>query len=285
MGVWLAPEALTAAQLAATAGRIEEMGYQTLWFAETFGRDPFATAAFLGARTERLELATGIASIFNRHPGAMRQGADAVAEMTGGRFTLGLGVSSPAIVEKARKLDYSKPLTQLDAYLDQYESSRYFAVPPAEPVPVVLAAVGPKMLELAARRTSGALTYNMTPEHTARARAALGPDKLLAVEQKVMLTTDADLARRTAASVLSFYQRAPGYRNGWKSLGFTDEEIDTPSPEYLDAIVAWGDEEKVRARLDEHLAAGADHLCIQPLHREHGIVVVDEAALRAFAPD
>jgi probable F420-dependent oxidoreductase len=284
LGVWLAPEAFAAPELAALAGTVESLGYETLWFAETFGRDPFALATFLGTHSERLRLGTGIANIFHRHAGAMRQGAFTVAEMTGGRFTLGLGVSSPAIVERARGIDYHRPLSQLVTYLDRYDESPYFAVPPPEPPPVVLAALGPKMLELAAARTAGALTYNMTPAHTATARAALGDGPLLAVEQKVLLGTDADQARGTAATVLRFYQRAPGYRRAWHSLGFTDADIDTPSAAFLDAVVAWGDADAVQARIDAHLAAGADHVCLQPLHPEHGILALDQAALRAFAP-
>jgi probable F420-dependent oxidoreductase len=283
-GVWLAPEALTATELAAVASTIEDLGYERLWFAETFGRDPFALAAFLGAHTGSLGLATGIANIFHRHPGAMKQGALAVAEMTGGRFTLGLGVSSPAIVERARGVDYHRPLSQLATYLTRYDEAPYFAIRPAEPPPIVLAALGPRMLRLGAERSAGVLTYNMTPEHTAQARATLGDGPLLAVEQKVLLCTDADQARATAASVLRFYQRAPGYRRAWNALGFSDDDIDTPSARYLDAVVAWGDEDAIRSRLDAHRAAGADHVCIQPLHPTHGIVVVDEAALAAFAP-
>jgi probable F420-dependent oxidoreductase len=284
MGVWFAPEALAIAEVGSVASTIESLGYETLWYAETFGRDPFALGAYLGTRTSTLRIATGIANIFNRHAGVMKQGAYTLAEMTGGRFTMGLGVSSPDIVVKARGADYSRPLTQLAEYLDRYEKGLYFSVPPLEPPPIVLAALGPKMLELANSRNLGVLTYNVTPEHTARARAALGPGDYLAVEQKVILSTDASLARATAASTLKFYRRAPGYRRAWHSLGFTDEDIDTPSERYLDAIVAWGTEDQIRARLDEHIAAGATHVCIQPLHPESGILQVDHDALRAFAP-
>jgi probable F420-dependent oxidoreductase len=124
----------------------------------------------------------------------------------------------------------------------------------------------------------------MTPEHTARARAALGPDKLLAVEQKVVLSPSAETSRATSARVLRFYQKAPGYRRAWNALGFTDEDIDTPSARYLDAVVAWGSEDVIRERIEAHVAAGADHVCLQPLHPEGGIFAIDHDALRAFAP-
>lgn len=284
LGVWFAPEGIASPDLVTSTRLMEDLGYETFWLAETFGRDPFALAAYLGAHTRTIKLATGIANVFHRHPGAMKQAANTVAEQTGGRFILGLGISSPAIVQKVRKLDYSKPVTYLRNYLDDYASSRYFAVPPPEEVPIVLAALGPKMMKIARERSAGALTYNMTPEHTAAAREALGPDRVLAVEQKVILGASTETARATAAGVLKFYQKAPGYRRAWNDLGYTDQDIDEASSRYVDGVVAWGDEAAIRARLDEHVAAGADHVCIQPLHPEAGIGAIDENALRAFAP-
>jgi probable F420-dependent oxidoreductase len=284
LGVWLAPEGLTAAQLTAFAARLDTSGYSALWVAETFGRDPFALTAALGAATERLVLATGIANIFNRHPGVMKQGAYSVAEQTGGRFVLGLGVSSPQIVAKARGLDYSRPLTRMREYLDAMAASPYLAVEPPGEVPVVLAALGPKMLALAAERTRGAHTYNVPPEHTAYAREVLGPDAWLCVEQKVMLTDDAAGARATAAKMLKFYQRAPGYRNAWNRLGFSDDDIDQMADRFVDALVAWGDAAALRSRVDAHFDAGATHVCVQPLHPERGIGALDERVLDALAP-
>lgn len=284
LGVWAAPEGLAAGEVQRLAARVEELGYSTLWLAETFGRDPFALAAALGAVTTQLTLATGIANVYNRHAGVMKQAANTVAEQTGGRFVLGLGVSSPQIVEQQRGLSYKRPLTYLRGYLDSYYVAPYLAVAPPSPVPVVLAALGPKMLELAAERTAGALTYNITPEHTASARTILGDRATLYVEQKVILTTDASQARATAAGMLRFYRRAPGYRTAWRSLGFTDDDIDGPSDRWLDAIVAWGDEAAIRRRVDAHFDAGADHVCIQVLHPDQGIGAVDDRALEALAP-
>ena len=284
LGVWFAPEGIESPDIAKSAQLMEELGYETFWLAETFGRDPFALAAYLGAHTEKLRLATGIANIFHRHPGAMKQAANTVAEQTGGRFILGLGISSPQIVEKIRKIDYSRPVAQLRRYLDDYDASRYLAIPPPEPVPVILAALGPKMLSVAKERSAGAITYNMTPEHTARAREALGPDRILAVEQKVILSTSAEACRKVAAGVLRFYKKAPGYCRAWNALGFTDADIEEASPRLVDAVVAWGSEDAIRERIDAHVAAGADHVCLQPLHPEVGIGAMDHDALRAFAP-
>jgi probable F420-dependent oxidoreductase len=140
------------------------------------------------------------------------------------------------------------------------------------------------MLRLAAERTAGAHSYNVTPEHTAMAREVMGPDAGLMVEQKVLLSTDADQARTTAARVVKFYIKAPGYRRCWNTLGFTDDEIDGLAPRFLDAMVAWGDIDAIRARIDAHAAAGATHVCVQPLHPEQGLGAVDWDVLGALAP-
>ena len=283
-GVWFSPEGISGAEVAAFATRVESLGYTQLWVGETMGRDPFAQLAAIGAATSTLGLATGIANIYHRHPGVMMQGANTVAEQTNGRMTLGIGVSSPAIVNKVRGIEYDKPLSFLRTYLDAMESSMYTSVAPSEPVPIVLAALGPKMLELAAERTAGAHPYNTTPEHTAMAREVMGPDAGLFVEQKVILTEDAERARSTGAKVLKFYSRAPGYVNAWKRMGFTDDDISTQSDRLVDAIVAWETPEQIETRLQEHADAGATHVCIHPLDPAEGQGRPDDAALQAFAP-
>lgn len=283
-GVWASPENLTVDQSATLARRVEELGYSHLWMGETFGRDPFAQAAHLGAVTSRLRLASGIANVYHRHPGVMKQGAYTVAEQTGGRFTLGLGVSSPVIVARMRGLDYDKPLSFMRSYLDAMEQARYTSVAPPEPVPLVLAALGPRMLELAAERSDGAHPYNVTPEHTAFARQVMGPYAGLFVEQKVLLSSDAELSRSTAARVMKFYIRAPGYRNCWKNLGFSDDDIDELSLRFLNAMVVWGDVDVIEQRIGEHFDAGADHVCIQVLHPTEGVAAIDYDALAALAP-
>lgn len=283
-GVWFAPEGLTGSQVRDLGGRVEELGYSTLWVGETFGRDPFAQIAAIGAATSKLVLASGIANIYNRHPGVMLQGANTVAEQTGGRMILGLGVSSPVIVERMRGIEYHKPLSFMRDYLEAMDNARYTSVAPPHQVPRVLAALGPKMLELAAQRCAGAHPYNTTPEHTARARAIIGEDCGLYVEQKVMLTRDASLARETGAKVLKFYSRAPGYRYAWLKMGFTEDDIDGLSARLVDGLIAWGDADAIEARLNEHAQAGASHICIHPLHPDFGQGAVDDAVLAALAP-
>lgn len=282
LGVWAATDGMTAPEAVAFAARIEELGYGTLWLPETMGRDPFVHIAHLGDHTERLVLATGIASIHHRHPGAMLQAANALAEQSGGRFVLALGVSHKPFVEGLRHLDYSKPVATMRSYLDAMDASPYASPAPTQPVPRLLGALGPKMLELAADRTDGAHPYWTTPEHTAEARRILGPGKLLCVEQKVVLTADAVAARDTAEQALGLYRGLPNYRNNWLRLGFTDEEIDGGAERFVDALVAWGDAEAVVAHLRRHLDAGADHACVQAMTPGHAFRP-DQQALAAIA--
>ncbi|MCY3619383.1 MAG: TIGR03620 family F420-dependent LLM class oxidoreductase [Acidimicrobiaceae bacterium] len=281
---WANPEALSAIDVAEFAQKVEDLGYSQLWLAEILGRDPFAQAAHLGAVTSTLGLASGIANVYNRRADAMKRAAYTVAEQTGSRFTLGLGVSSPVIVSKIRGIPYDKPLSYMRSYLDAMDAFEYISVLPRRPLPVVLAALGPRMLELAAERTDGAHTYNATPEHTAFARSVIGPDAKLCVEQKVMLTTDPDQARATCANVMKFYIRAPGYRNCWKSLGFRDDDIDNLSDRFVDAMVAWGDIDTIERRLAEHADAGTTEICIHVLHPTAGSAAIDYDALAALAP-
>lgn len=283
LGVWYFLDAMSSSQAAETAGRIESLGYSTLWVPETMGRDPFTLLAALGAQTTTLQFATGIASIFHRHPGAMVQATNTLAEQTGGRFVLGLGVSHGPMVEGVRKLDYSKPLSQMREYLAAMDASVYMAVPPAEPAVRLLAALGPKMLELSAASADGAHPYFVTPEHTAEARAAIGPDKLLCVEQKVILSTDADAARAAANGQIDRYAALPNYRNNWKRIGFTEDEIEQRSNRFVDHVIVWGDEDRVRAGIQAHYDAGADHVCIQPVGTD-GPLSLDWNLLEALAP-
>lgn len=284
LGVWFAPEGLRAADSVAFAQRLESLGYESLWLGETFGRDPFAHIALLGRETERLTFATGIANIYHRHPGVMKQAANTLAEQMGGRFVLGLGVSSPQIVSGMRGIDYAKPLTYMREYLEGMESAFYASVAPAAPVPIVLAALGPKMIALSGEKTAGAHTYNVTPEHTVFAKEILGSDAELVVEQKVLLESDASKAREIAKKALKFYRKAPGYRNAWKRLGFSEDEIDGAAARYLDGMVAWGSDSDIRARIDAHFAAGATQVLVQPLHPEHGVGTVDWKVIEALAP-
>jgi probable F420-dependent oxidoreductase len=282
-GVWYFTDGMAAGEAADFAGHLETLGYSTLWLPDTVGRDPFAHIAYLATQTTTLNFATGIASIFHRHPGPMKQVANTLGEQTGGRFMLGLGVSHGPMVAGLRGLDYSKPLTQMREYLAAMDSQPFRGHTPTDPVPVVLAALGPKMLELSATASDGAHPYWTTPEHTAQARELMGPDALLCVEQKVCLSTDASAAREAAKAAISIYADLPNYRNNWLRLGFTEDEIQHRDNRFIDAVVVWGDEARLRAGIQAHYDAGATHVCIQPLSVE-GPGVLDRQALDVLAP-
>jgi probable F420-dependent oxidoreductase len=284
-GVWWPTDAMPAADAAEFASWLEGLGYGALWIPETLGRDPFAHAAHLLGNTSSLVVATGIANIFNRHPGSMRQAQLTLAEQSGGRFLLGAGVSHAPIVAGVRKLDYSKPLTSMREHLQGMADSMYMAPPPEEAPKTVIAALGPKMLELAASAADGAHPYWTTPDHTAQAKAVLGPDKLLCVEQKVVLSSDAEEARTTARAALAVYIALPNYFKNWFRLGFDESDlVDGGSDRLIDALVPWGTVDQIEARLQEHMDAGATHLCLQPLKPNARMGDPDREALEALAP-
>ncbi|MEY2473658.1 MAG: hypothetical protein QOK28_2987 [Actinomycetota bacterium] len=284
-GVWTHTETMSGADAVALAQRVESLVYSTLWLPETAGKDPFALIGMLAANTTELRFATGIANIFHRHPGVMKQAAMTLAEQSGGRFILGIGVSHGPMVAGLRGLDYSKPLASMSSYLDGYDSAPYMAFPPSEPPKRVLAALGPKMLELARDKADGAHPYWTTPEHTEQARKILGDGKLLLVEQKVVGTTDRATAHAAATNAVNMYRTLPNYRNNWLRLGFTDDEIDANAPRFLDAVVAWGTTDQIKARVQEHIDAGADQVCVQPLDPQNRMGVVDWDTLEALKPE
>jgi len=267
VGLWtFALDRQPAARACELAAELEALGYGAVWLPEAVGRDPLVHAALLLSATERLTVATGIASIHGRAPLMMSSGWRTLSEAFPGRFVLGLGVSHAPMVEGLLQKSYGKPLTAMREYLDAMDAAFYAAAPPPDdPAPRrVLAALGPKMLELARDRTDGAHPYNITPEHTARAREVLGPDKWLAPEQAVALETDPDEARRIGRAHLAVYLGLPNYTNNLLTLGFTEEDIAAPGSDRLvDALVAWGDADTIAARVREHHDAGADHVAVQ----------------------
>ncbi len=285
LGVWTALDANTPEEGAELARRLEGWGYSALWIPEAVGIDPFCTLAYLAARTEKLVLATGIANIYARDPMTLKAIHKTMSLIAPGRFVLGIGVSHPHLVTRIRGHEYKKPVPAMREYLDAMEKALFMAREPAEDAPIVLAALRPLMLELAAKRARGAHPYLVTPEHTRRAREILGPDPWLCPEQKVVLETDADRARKTGRDALKVYLRAPNYQNNLRELGFEDADWENAvaSDRLVDALVAWGDASALRERVQAHHDAGATHVCIQPL-RPDGGVGADLDALEALAP-
>lgn len=284
LGVWYFTDGMTAADAADCAKRIEALGYSALWIPETVGRNPFAHAAWLLANTSTLTLATGIANIYHREPGVTLAAQHTLAEQSDGRFLLGLGVSHKPLVEGLRGLTYGKPVATMRDYLRKMKASPYAAPQTSEPPKTVIAALGPKMLELAATEVDGAHPYFTSPAHTKMARDVMGPDAWLCVEQKVILDTDPERARAAARRSAATYQGLPNYRNNWLRMGLTEADInDTGSDAFIDATFAWGDVDAIRNRIDEHFASGANHVCIQPIRSDGEIRQPDWHALEALA--
>lgn len=268
VGVWsLAPDSWPAARGQAFARDVESLGYRVLWIPETgMSRDVFAHAGLLLAATQRLVIATGIANIWARDPVAMRNGERALAEAYPGRFVLGLGVSHAPVVKRRSEGTYEKPLENMRRYLEAMDKARYAAPEPAEPAPRLLAALGPKMLALAAELTVGAHPYFVPVSHTPYARRAMGPNALLAPEQAVVLETDVNTAREIARKHMAGYLRLENYANSLRRLKWSEEDIAGPSDGLVDAIVAHGDANALVARIRAHLDGGADHVAVQVLN-------------------
>jgi probable F420-dependent oxidoreductase len=284
VGVWLMGVGFEpAAAERELVAELEELGYGALWIGEfAGGKEPLTHAGLLLAASRTLAVATGIASIWTRDPIAMGSGARTLAEAYPGRFVLGLGVSHHFIVE-ARGHRYERPLSRMRAYLDAMDAAEYRVPEGPEPFPRVLAALRRPMLELAAERADGAHPYFVPVEHTRRAREILGPGKLLCPEQGVLLETDPAVARARARELIGLYLQTPNYIESLRSLGFGDDDLaHGGSDRLVDALIAWGDEDAIRARVEEHLDAGADHVCIQPIASGWG--AIDTTELRRLAP-
>ncbi len=264
-GVWYTGEARPVAQLQEAVAELDELGYGSLWFGEAYGREALTQAAALLGATGRLVVGTGIANIHARDALAAESGGRTLSALHPGRFVLGLGVSHAPLVAR-RAGHYDKPLSTMRDYLRRMDEVSERIEPGAARPPRLLAALGPRMLELARDATQGALPYLVTPEHTRFARRAIGPDRTLVVEQAAVLSGDRETVRQRAHRHLEIYSGLPNYRNNWKRLGFTDEDMPRGGSDRLkDALVVGGDEAAVAARVTEHLDAGADHVCVQLL--------------------
>jgi probable F420-dependent oxidoreductase len=278
VGVWsFALEAHTAADERQAAVDIEAMGYPAIWIPEAVGsREAFSHAAWLLASTERATIATGIASIWARDPTAATNGARMLADAYPGRFVLGLGVSHEGSVAN-RGGEYRRPYTRMREYLDEMDRAESTAPEPDVQPGVMLAALGPRMLELAAERTHGAHPYFVPVEHTAFARARLGPQPVLAVEQTVVLETDPGSARRIARRFAADYLASPNYANNLRRMGYTAADVSGQgSDRVVDAVIAWGDVDRIASRVREHAQAGADHVCLQVVSDDEEDVCLGE---------
>jgi probable F420-dependent oxidoreductase len=284
VGVWSwALGAQPAAEEREAAAEIESLGYATIWVGEGVeSREAFSHAAWLLSSTQRAIVATGIANIWARDPVAMASGCWMLTDAYPGRFLLGVGVShAPAVGRRGGS--YGRPVAAMREYLDAMARASSSAPEPEAYPRMVVAALGPRMLSLAAERTLGAHPYFVPVEHTAFARRRLGPGPVLAVEQTVVLETDPTKARKVARAFASDYLRTTNYANNLKRMGWRDADLSGDGSDALiDAVIAWGDVDKIAVRVRQHLEAGADHVCVQAVTEdEHDVAL---AELRELAP-
>ena len=267
LGVWYFFDGVSARAAADAARRIEQLGYSALWIPETVGRNALVHASWLLANTTTLNIATGIANIYHREPGVTLAAQKTLAEQSGDRFLLGLGVSHKPLVEGARGLQYGPPVPTMRTYLTKMDQSLYTGVAREMKPPRVIAALGPQMLKLARDQCDGAHPYFSNPTHTRMARDILGPDKMLCVEQKIILESDPIKAREVARGVAKIYINLPNYRNNWLRMGLTEADLaNGGSDRFIDETFAWGSLAAIQARVQEHFAAGASHVCVQPVN-------------------
>jgi len=261
---------------------LEALGYGAIWYGEAFAREPFVQGAIFLSATERMVVATGIASIYARDATAMAFGARSLNELGEGRFLLGLGVAHAHNVG-LRGHRYGRPVATMRAYLEAMdEAEPRWRGPEAPPPDRVLAALRPRMLALAAERTAGAFPYFVPVEHTRRARAILGPDRLLVTEQAVVLAGSHEEARAIGDRHTRAYLALPNYRNNLLDLGWSEADLEPPGSDALfDALVAWGGVEEIRRRVEEHRRAGADHVVLNLVTKDPSRPYLEEARLLA----
>jgi probable F420-dependent oxidoreductase len=264
----------------AGAREIESLGFSALWVPEGMGsREVFSHLSLLLCSTERLQCCSGILNIGAREPDAAELGARTLEEAYPDRVTIGMGVGHSYQAE-IRGVTYSKPVARMRAYLDAMAGPE---VGDGAMAPLLLAALGDRMLELARERTLGAHSYFVPVEHTARARGVLGPEPVLAVEQTAVLVPDPDDAMRVARRFTEDYLSLPNYANNLRRLGYSDVDVSgAGSDRLVDATIAVGDVETIASRVRAHLDAGADHVCVQLLGEEESDVCLP--ALRELAP-
>jgi probable F420-dependent oxidoreductase len=257
VGIWtFALDLQPAAKSREAAAELEELGYGAIWIPEAVGREALANAGLLLAGTRQMVIATGIANIWMRHPMAAAAGWRTLNEAYDGRFLMGLGVSHAPSVDRMLGQTWDKPLARMRRYLDDMDEAIFLAAQPPVPPSRVLAALGPRMLELARERALGAHPYFVPVEHTAVAREHLGKGPLLAPEQAVVLETDPGRARQIARSHTAGYLRLPNYANNLRRLGFSDDDL------------ADGGSDRLVERVRAHHAAGADHVCLQVIEAD-----------------
>ena len=260
---------------------MERLGYGTLWYGEALAQEAFARGAIYLAATERLVIASGIANIWARDAAAMANGGRTLIEAWPGRFILGIGVSHAPLV-RMRGHAYERPYSAMREYLDAMDAAPWRG-PETEAPPIVLAALGPRMVGLAGERTAGAYPYFTTTAHIREVRGILGPEPFLAADLPVVLAGDLAAARAIGDRHLSFYLGSANYRNNLLRIGWSEGDLETPGSDALfEAIVAWGDLDRIGDRVRERFEAGADQVVLNLVAADASALPLDE--LRRLAP-
>jgi probable F420-dependent oxidoreductase len=273
LGAWYSTDKLSGpAQIREFAQTVERLGYDILWYPESRGNESFAVAGFMLGATSTLKIGSSIASIYARDAFTSKRGMITLNQLYADRFVLGLGVSHPPMVEGIRGHVYEKPIPAMRNYLRAMAAGEAGAAD----WPVCVAALGPLMMKLSGDMTQGAIPYNTNPRHTAEAAKILGPNKWLAIEQKVTIETDPARARALGRKELERYLTLDNYRNNFLRIGFSEADLaNGGSDAFIDQMCLWGSAEQVKAGLRAHFAAGATHVAIQPVHAEGDIAARD----------
>ena len=271
-------------ELALLANSAEGLGFGSLWFPEATSYESLSLSSYLLSNSSNLVVGTGIANIYARDAVTSAQGHDGLNSLFNDRFILGLGVSHVSFVEEIRGHQFGKPLSSMKKYLEKITAAKLDPNLRMKDRNIILAALGPKMLKLAATESKGAIPYSVTSEYTAQARQILGPEAWLCVEQKVCLTNSESEARNVARKQMGRYLKWPNYINNWMRMGFKEADLEGHgSNNFLDAMVCWGSEKRIMSCLEEHFSSGADHVVVQALKPDGGNGP-DFSVLQALAP-
>jgi probable F420-dependent oxidoreductase len=267
LGVFLYPDGYDAKDLREFAQRFEKLGYSAIWYPEVLVYESFTLGGYLLSQTTKITIASGIANIYGRDAIGTLQASQGLEAMYPGRYITGLGVSHKSIVTDIRGHEYGPPMATLVKYLDDMDRGRKHLI--GKDTPLVIGALGPKMMELAAKRNCGVHPFNSPPEHTRWARELVGPDTWICTAQHVCNTTDPILARAAARKALEYYFVTPNHYRNWLRVGYTKDDLENGgSDRLIDALVAWGTESQIRDRVQQHFDAGATQVIINSINIE-----------------
>jgi len=262
-GILQSTDQLSLKEIESVVGKIETLGYSSIWIPDFFGREQVALTTFILSASSRLRVTTGISNIYTRDAMAQAQASHTLNEIYPGRFNLGLGVSHPAGAEM-RGHQWENPIDKMSQYIEDIRSARLAMPKPEDNSPIYIAAHGRKMLAVAKKYADGANTYLMPPRHTAMAREILGTKPLLTVTLPCCLCSDPNKARSIGRRALSIYMPLGAYRRAWNVWGFENELTDGGSDYLIDSLIAWGNGDVIKSRINEHLDAGADQVVMIP---------------------